>query len=468
LKSDTFYIPVEDGVYLRNNEKSFVLKGKTVASWMERLAPLLNGSYDLEDLCQRVPVEKRPMIEKLVGILAEHGYVKDTALDQPHTLTDDIQQTYGPAIAYIDYHLDSGAYRFQQFLDLPVLAMGSGDALVALAHALLETGNRQIHLLDTHEETTDYGRINELLAILQADRDASLSLHTLTLGGWDDEHLLAALAPFKVVIYFTACGSLALVNRLAAVCYRAGVIFLPAVTLENEIIIGPTQKPNTTGCWQCFWRRRQSARGLSTLDEHGSPALPPAFSVSPSQPGGTAIAVAANLLAFEFFKQGTGIHTETLDGQVFVLEMERLQSVTHTVFAHPLCRICAPLFSTVSPDSVPQAQWVCDEIAALRCYQSALEPRELAQQVEQWVDAYCGIFTRLNEQDYYQLPLVRSQVTIAAPSSEGTLPKVSAAALDYQEARLILVREALSLYLSSLADSRRTIRASYEQLREHH
>ncbi len=47
LKSDTFFIPMGESIYLRNNEKSLAMKGKTLASWLERLTPVLDGQHDL-------------------------------------------------------------------------------------------------------------------------------------------------------------------------------------------------------------------------------------------------------------------------------------------------------------------------------------------------------------------------------------------------------------------------------------
>lgn len=456
LKSDTFYIPVENGVYFRNNERAFVMQGKTLATWMERLAPLLDGRYDLAYLSQNLSPEKQTMVVKLVNILAEQGFVKDVSTDQPHTLSADIQQTYAPAITFIDYHLDSGASRFQKFLDMPVLAIGSGDALVALAHALLETGNRHIHLLDVGEERTDYERIANLLAMLQADRDAGLTLSTITVSDWnDDENFKRILASFKMVVYFSTGASLSLVDRLASFCYQAGVLFVPAVLVGKQVIIGPTQHSEAPGCWQCFWRRWQSAQDVPVDDEPGA-LLPPA-SARPVQPGATAIGLTANLLAFECFKQGTDIHSGTLDGQAYVLGLERLESAMHRVYPHPLCTICAAPY-VASSDQLEA------EIAILQQRDTSQQARELVWHAEQWTDACAGIFTRIHEQDFSQLPLVQSQVTVAAPCASA-LTTASAAGLDYQEVRELAARKALSYYLGSLADPRRVYSVSPAQLR---
>jgi len=50
VKRDTFYLPdQEGGVYFRNNESSFRLKGDTIYKWIETLMPMLNGGRFLFD-----------------------------------------------------------------------------------------------------------------------------------------------------------------------------------------------------------------------------------------------------------------------------------------------------------------------------------------------------------------------------------------------------------------------------------
>ena len=108
LKSDTFFIPVDEGIYLRNNEHAHVLKGKTTASWIERLAPLLTGQYDDEQIYDSVPPGKQAVAAKIINTLIDYGYAKDVSTDHPHTLSSTLQRTYEPAITFIDYNEDSG------------------------------------------------------------------------------------------------------------------------------------------------------------------------------------------------------------------------------------------------------------------------------------------------------------------------------------------------------------------------
>lgn len=50
LKQDTFYMPIADGVFFRNNQGSLKMKGKVVYRWVENLVPYLNGQHTLEEI----------------------------------------------------------------------------------------------------------------------------------------------------------------------------------------------------------------------------------------------------------------------------------------------------------------------------------------------------------------------------------------------------------------------------------
>jgi bacteriocin biosynthesis cyclodehydratase domain-containing protein len=228
--------------------------------------------------------------------------------------------------------------------------------------------------------------------------------------------------------------------------------FLPAIVLDNALHIGPTYLPHTQGCWQCYWRRRQAARGVHADDEHGTLLLPVGDEhLAELRP--PAIAVAANLLAFEFFKQGTGVHNATLENEVYILELERMQNVKHHLFPHPLCTICAPY---VSPHREKDGEQLADkankDVAQLQQRANTLIPQKMLKHMDQWIDETCGIFTKIDERDLFQLPLIRSKVTIASPqkTDEG-LPEKEAAGLDYVATHVQAMQEATTFYLDRIA-----------------
>lgn len=456
LKSDTFFIPMGESTYLRNNEKSLAIKGKKFAIWLERLTPVLDGQHDLAEICQIVPEDKRALFTDFLSTLIQHGYIQDAANDRVHSLPPEMITLYGPAITFIDAHTDSGGYRFQRFLTNPVLAVASGECLLALVHALLETGNRAISLLDTGEEPTNYGRLQELLSVLQ-ERDPALNVTFLPRNVWQNEvDVRVHCAAASTVLYMGTGDSVAQSARLVECCHHAGVSFLPAVILDNEMHVGPFHHPGQAGCWQCYWQRYQAAHGLPAYTSAGELAL---TKITRSDIGKPAIGITANMLALEFFKYATNISKNTLDGMVHVLELERLQIVKHRLFPHPLCGFCS-----LAPAN--SRQTVLEEIFELVAKQTAEKGLDEAQ-CEQWIDKNSGIFTRLDDLDYYQLPLIRSQIEVPlASETTYVLPHIKAAGLEYAEVRMSMVRQATARYLESLADARRSCHGTYQQFQK--
>ena len=69
LKGDTFFMPTQDGIYLRSNQKSFWIKGKVVYRWLECLVPYFNGCYTLEEIVEGLDPAQQAMVTHLVDIL---------------------------------------------------------------------------------------------------------------------------------------------------------------------------------------------------------------------------------------------------------------------------------------------------------------------------------------------------------------------------------------------------------------
>lgn len=457
LKSDTFFIPVDEGVYVRNNEKSFTIKGKTLATWLERLAPALDGQHDLQDLCEALPREKRQVIEHLVLKLAEQGCIKDTDHELSHTLSPALLEIYGPAITFIDYHTDSGAARFQRFLETPVLAIGSGERLLALAHALLETGNREISLLDTGESATDYARLQDLLQVLRSERDDELRLHILDAQIWNDEEQLERLcAATGMVLYFGSGDRLVPVDRLNFLCRQVSIPFLPALVWDDTIQIGPLCHPKRPACWQCLWRRRRAVQELPAYSPDGHVLGETEQEIR--YPGKPAIGVTANILAEAFFTYCTQVDWQSLREAFLLLELNHLQNVRHTLFPHPLCTVCSAQRSFAE-----QRHAVLEEAAHL-VKQEALPVAEQSEHLVDWTDEEGGIFARLDYAEYHQLPLIRCQISVPLASNiPYSLPRVQAAELDYPEAYRSAGRQAVAVYAESLADTRRICWGTYAQ-----
>src|SRR5215472_3089554 len=65
LKQDSVFLQIEDGMFLKNGEVVFSIKGKHIYRLMSRLLPYMTGEYTLGMICDGLEAGQRVSIEKL-------------------------------------------------------------------------------------------------------------------------------------------------------------------------------------------------------------------------------------------------------------------------------------------------------------------------------------------------------------------------------------------------------------------
>ena len=83
----------------------------------------------------------------------KNGFVRDVSQDSPHQLKAIVLEKYASQIEFIENFVDSGAYRFQEYRQAKVLAIGSGPFMVSLVSALIESGLPKFHVMVTNSDT---------------------------------------------------------------------------------------------------------------------------------------------------------------------------------------------------------------------------------------------------------------------------------------------------------------------------
>jgi len=423
VKGDTFFLPDPDGhVYFRNNSGSFKLEGSTIDQWIEKLIPVFNGKYTLDDLTNGLPEPYRDRVYEIAGKMYENGFVRDVSQDRPHQLPDEVLQNFAPQIELLDNFGDSGAYRFQSYREAPILAVGSGSFLASLVAALFESGMPKVHVLITKSEPAHRWRLAELEAhARRADPEAALVEVGLQ-EGWRE-----AVQPFHSILYVSEEGNTEELRALHAVCRAEKKVFLPAMCMQQVGFAGPVVHPDSEGCWESAWRRIHR----SAIDK--DPQLHPFSSV--------AGAMLANVIVFELFKTVTGMTEAELYNQFFLLDLETLEGGWHTFVPHPLVTGRAAV------------QWVQDLDVRLEHSKDGDESGGLLPFFNQLTSPQSGIFHSWEEGDLKQLPLALCRVRPADPLSEGPvmpLPDIIAAGLTHEEARREAGLAGIEAYLSRM------------------
>jgi putative thiazole-containing bacteriocin maturation protein len=412
VKRDTFFLPDPNrGVYFRNNLSSFRMEGSTIVQWIEKLLPMFNGDYTLRDLTDGLPGPYRDRLCEIAEVLYLNGFVRDVSQDHPHQLADQVLKKHASQIEFLDSFGDSGAYRFQTYRQVKVLAIGSGPFFISLVSALIESGLPKFHTLITDSVPTNRQRLIELVAHARKT-DFEVAVEEIALQKEGVSSWREIVQPFDSILYVSQEGDVEELRVLHTVCRQEKKLLLPAICLHQVGLAGPLVHPDSKGCWESAWRRiHQSVLGKDQQF--------PTFS-------STAGAMLANVIVFELFKETTGVAESEQNNQFFLLDMETLEGNWHSFMPHPLVTGRAA------------AEWVQDFDLRLEQRSSSGEPGRLFIYFSQLTSAQSGIFHIWEEGDLKQLPLAQCRVQVVDPMSEGPaelLPDIVCTGLTHEEAR---------------------------------
>ena len=429
VKNDTFFLPDSDGgVYFRNNVYSFRMEGSTIDQWVEKLLPMFNGEYTLGDLTDGLPGPFRERVYEIAGALYRNGFARDISKDRSNELPEQVLKKYASQIEFLDSFGDSGAYRFQAYRQVNVLAVGSGPIFVSLVSALLESGLSKFHMLITESEQTNRLRLSELVAhASKTDPDVSVKevhLQNEEISSWRE-----IVQVHDSVLYVSQEGDIEELRALHAICREEDKLFIPAICIQQVGLAGPLVQPDSTGCWESAWRRVH--KPIVTKDQHFS------------TPSSTAGAMLANVIVFELFKEITKVTVSERNHQFFLLDLVTMEGNWHSFIPHPL---------VVERET---AQWVQDLDLLLEQSRNKADSSDLLLYFSHLTSAESGIFHIWEEGNLKQLPLAQCRIQVVDVLSEGpaeVLPELVGTGLTHKEARREAGLVGIEAYVSRLTD----------------
>ncbi|WP_243355303.1 putative thiazole-containing bacteriocin maturation protein [Bacillus litorisediminis] len=435
VKRDTFYLPdPQGGVYFRNNTSSFRMQGSTIYQWIEKLMPLFNGEHSLEEITKWLTTPYRNRVFEIGETLYKNGFVRDVSLDRPHQLNSIILEKYASQVEFIESFADSGAYRFQEYRQAKILAVGSGPFLVSLVSALIESGLPKFHFMITDPVPTNRIRINELVHNAKKD-DSEVWVEEVPFEkGAERSFWQAAVQPYDWLLYVSQDGNITELKCLNTICKEQKIAFLPAIYLDHVGLAGPLSDPESGVCWESAWRRI-----------HQSSLL---FDRKPQSFSPTAGSILANVTVFEFFKKVTGVAGSNQSNQIYKLDLETLEGDWISFIPHPLV-----VNKSVSPTLV--------EDLDSRLKQELREQKPssiLLDYFSQLTSEETGIFHTWEERDLNQLPLSQCYVQSVNPVSEGPadlLPEVICSGFTHEEARKNAGLTGIEMYVSQILKTSR-------------
>lgn len=393
VKRDTFFVSYPgSGVYFRNNMSSFHMKGKSIDQWVEKLLPMFNGKYSLENLTDGLPVEYKKRVFDIAEVLYRNGFVQDVSSDLPHQLSEFIVEKYASQIEFLQNITDSGAYRFEVYRQAKVLAIGSGRIFLSLISSLLQSGLPKFHIFITDTVPTNRKRITEMLHFAKKT-DQEIEIKEIP--KFDDyvKQWHKLIQPYDFILYVSQHGDIEEVRAIHQTCRKEGKTFLPALYLENVGIAGPLTEAESEGCFESAWRSLHQSVFDNAPRNHDY-----------SSPAG---AMLTNVIVFELFKKRTGVSERGMQSKIYLLDLETLEGNWYAFTPHPLV------------NNRLRAQWVDDFPFRFSQKTDNEKSGGLLMYLSQLTSAQTGIFHILDEGDLNQLPLAQCRVQVIDPLSEG-------------------------------------------------
>ncbi|MBM4764790.1 putative thiazole-containing bacteriocin maturation protein [Bacillus sp. B15-48] len=432
VKRDTFYQPDSQGggVYFRNNVNSFQMKGDTIYQWIEKLMPMFNGERTLADLTEGLTASYRDRVYEIGEILYNNGFVRDASQDIPHQLNSTVLAKYASQIEFIENFTDSGGYRFQEYRQAKVLAVGYGPFLVSLISALIESGLPKHHFIVTSSSIpTNRLRINELVQNAKSD-DTEVEVTEVSFEKEAERSFWKqTVQPYDWILYVSPDGNVNELRNLNLVCKEEKKSFLSAICIKKAGFVGPLVHPESEGCWESAWRRIH--RFVLKEDEQSH------------QLSLIAGSILANIVVFEFFKKATGIADSNQRNQIYQLNLDTLEGNWMSFITHPL---------VTSRRVIPKQIEDLD----LRIEQQSIR-NDLSSNVFEYfgqlTSKEIGIFHAWEERNLKQLPLSQCYIQVVNPISKGPaelLPEVICSGFTHEEAKREAGLTGIEMYVSQL------------------
>ncbi|WP_172632201.1 TOMM precursor leader peptide-binding protein [Dictyobacter arantiisoli] len=469
FNADVYYIPLDDGVYLRSNNNGLALKGMSLYPLLKHLVPHLDGTATLAEITAGLDVDKKRMVTNLIEKLATHHFLHDVSQDQSHTLDSEDLATYTTNITFINSFQTSATSRFEHFRNQKLLLIGSGYGFIALIQACLHCGVKHIAAIDTLESSENRIATPAPAFIDRAAQfsrcDAEQSVQFMAAPAWDHEaEVRPLLQDCDAMLHISDQAPLARAQLLNRLCIEQQKILIQAIVVDEHAWIGPLVSPTTGACWECAWRRLQANSTQSSAQAQQYAFYDQSTTTNSLYLTRTTAAINAQRLIFEVFKYFTLSNPGEAPPHLSSIDLKTGTSQSHTYLPHPHCQ------SDQHPP-VPTAAQFLEQIQRLQL-QNPIEPQILSEKLAHCFDDRLGLFTALDDDDFaqtflavYQVRLSNPMLTQYAPDATREALTTIAASSKTQNARLRACQKACTRYAANLVDQRRLL--SQEALQHH-
>jgi bacteriocin biosynthesis cyclodehydratase domain-containing protein len=289
----------------------------------------------VRDLSAGLGEHQRAMVRDLVRTLYRRGFARAVPPVDPDLepiLPEAVRRRFEAQLAYVDHHVDDAERRFARFRHTSVAIVGDDEVAGWAARSLLRNGAAVIGVASPH------------LAVDLLPEAEGLRADGCPVDVRADEALAgsptwAELSGYDVVVVTPASSGTRTVLALLEAGVPEGRTLLPCWTAGRDVLLGPSMRADTTGCWLCAaLRAAATAEPAAAADLWSGLA---GHRLPVHRPAGPVAAMIGNLVGYEIFRLTTGALPGETDGRVVVQDLDTLDAVVEPLLPHPACGLCS-------------------------------------------------------------------------------------------------------------------------------
>ncbi|MDT0303588.1 hypothetical protein [Streptomonospora wellingtoniae] len=394
LRPDTYRVSTPDGLCVLTHHGLVTFDGASIAAWLDRLEPYLDGRFGVDDLVANLDGERGRMLEQVIQALVDADVVREVEDVAPGPAVP--PGANAPEVHYLGYFLDTATATatWRRYRDCGALVIGRGALAAAAARACERSGITRVYSAGPDEPP-------DALA-----RDPGIVLHVS-----DDADLTTD-------------------RRSRETCSGPQTVLGHAADFGDHAVLGPVG----TGPQD----RESARRRMLGLRRE----------VPPGRPADAAdLAAVANQLVHRAFRVFAGIAGDTERDRLTRVTYDLLDSTHHAFLPHPYTR----------PATTPARARFGADVGKLR-RGAKLTVEEMSRRTAPLVDDRAGVFGEIDQRGFAQFPLHVSEATVADPVGLGLGPvRVAGVGPDYATARYRAAMHGYAAYGSLCLDPRRLL-----------
>ncbi|WP_438014833.1 TOMM precursor leader peptide-binding protein [Sorangium sp. So ce315] len=332
--------PTDAGVILRSDLGTFQLTGADVSAFLDRMAPLLDGSRDREAVVEALADYSRESVTALLDLLEARGLVEPV----PDAAEPPDRARLRGQIEFLRRWSKAPQQAAQRLASARVLVVGLEPWGASAALALAEAGISALRLIDggavgpgdaavlraRGQAALGAPRRGAVAALIR-ERAPLCRVDESPAAALDAGDLLSPEGRPHLVVAAARGDDAELLARVARFGHRAKVASLFAHLAGTTAFLGPLVVPGKTACRVCA--------AAEALNPQLAPRAPAIERGSPPHAGAMA-QMLGHLAAMEALKVLSEYTPSRLAGRVLLQDLATLETSHHTLVRLPWCGVC--------------------------------------------------------------------------------------------------------------------------------